>query len=231
MRKHRANWLFQDSQESGGDELHAIQWRVAVTEGCKCHSGDVLMKALHAQHERQLFCSLWHQLLLAGELPTGLEGVQWKVHREPDGEGTELAVWTSHRQTDGALVHLCYPSPGGHEEEVAWWEEETQLADGKRSGLLPACVEASISNNATASGAAFFPGLEMPARWGTRNHPKTKHGQEVSQEKREQRQIGLQTGCMAFASYADPASSSQVHAGEMCPAGWHFEMPVWNQPY
>lgn len=138
MRKHRANWLFQDSQESGGDELHAIQWRVAVTEGCKCHSGDVLMKALHAQHERQLFCSLWHRLLLAGELPTGLEGVQWKVHREPDGEGTELAVWTSHRQTDGALVHLCYPSPGGHEEEVAWWEEETQLADGKRSGLLPA---------------------------------------------------------------------------------------------
>ena len=40
--------------------------------------------------------------------------------RKPDGEGTGLAVWTSHCQTDGALVHLCYPSPGGHEEEVAW---------------------------------------------------------------------------------------------------------------
>lgn len=39
------------------------------------------MKALHAQHERQLFCSPWHWLLLAGELPTRLEGVQQKVHQ------------------------------------------------------------------------------------------------------------------------------------------------------
>lgn len=119
MQEHRANWLFPDSGESGGDELCAIQWRVAVTEGCKCHSGDVLMKALQAQHERQLFCSPWHPLFLAGALLTGLAAVQQKVHREPDGEGTELAVWTSHRQTDGVLVRLRYPSPGGREEEVA----------------------------------------------------------------------------------------------------------------
>lgn len=52
-----------------------------MTEGCKCHSRDVLMKALHAQHERQLFCSSWHWLLLAGELPTRLEEVQQKVHQ------------------------------------------------------------------------------------------------------------------------------------------------------
>lgn len=57
-----------------------------MTEGCKCHSGDVLMKALRAQHERQLFCSPWHPPLLAGELPTGLEGDQQKVHSESQME-------------------------------------------------------------------------------------------------------------------------------------------------
>lgn len=97
-----------------------------------------------------------------------------------------LLSGTSHCQTDRVLVHLHYPSPGGHEEEVGWREEETPLADGKRLGQLPACVEASISDNSTASGAAFFPGLEMPARRRARSHPKTKHGQDVSQEKREQ---------------------------------------------
>lgn len=61
--------------------MHASQWWDAVTEGCKCRSRDVLMKALHAQHERQLFCSPWHWLFLAGELPTRLEGVQQRVHQ------------------------------------------------------------------------------------------------------------------------------------------------------
>lgn len=120
-------------------------------------------------------------------------------------------------QTDRVRVHLCYPSPGGHEEEVAWWEEGTQLADGKRSALLPACGEASISGNSTASEAAFFPGLEMPARWGTRSHPKTKYDQGVSQGKREQRRISLQTGDMVFTCCTDPASFSQSHPGERCP--------------
>lgn len=61
----------------------------AVTEGCKCHAGDVLMKALHAQHERQLFCSPWHGLLPAGQLPIGLEGVQQKVRRQSQMEKEE----------------------------------------------------------------------------------------------------------------------------------------------
>lgn len=42
--------------------------------------GDVLMKAPRAQRERQSLCPPWHGLLLAGELPAGLEGVQQQVH-------------------------------------------------------------------------------------------------------------------------------------------------------
>lgn len=81
-----ANWFFEANEEFGGDELYALWWQVAVTEGCKCHSGDVLMRALHAQHERQLLSSPWHRLFLAGELQMGLEGVQWKVHQESQME-------------------------------------------------------------------------------------------------------------------------------------------------
>lgn len=106
----------------------------------------------------------------------------------------------------------------------------------KETWLLPACVEASISDNSTASGAAFPPGLEMPSRWGARSHLKTKHGQEVSQEKRERMQTSLQPGCMAFTSCTDPASFSQVHAAESCPEESLFEVlspssPAWVQPY
>lgn len=81
-----ANWFFEANEEFGGDELYALWWQVAVTEGCKCHSGDVLMRALHAQHERQLLSSPWHQLFLAGELQMGLERVQRKVHQESQME-------------------------------------------------------------------------------------------------------------------------------------------------
>ncbi|CAK7300779.1 hypothetical protein VULLAG_LOCUS8540 [Vulpes lagopus] len=100
-----------------------------------------------------------------------------KFTTKPDGEGTGLAVWTSHRQTDGVLVHLRCPSPGGRVEEVALWEdeEEAQLVEGKRPGQLLACSEASISGNSMASGAAFPAGLDVPARWGASSRPNTKH--------------------------------------------------------
>lgn len=139
--------------------------------------------------------------------------------RKPDGERTGLAVWTSHRQTDGALVHLCCPSPGGHEEEVSWWEKKGDSAGGgKEIWAASGRLEASISdNNSTASGAAFPPGLEMPSRC----HHMAK---QVSQERRERRQISLQTGCMAFTCGADPASFSQAHAGEGCPAKRLFKV-------
>ena len=66
--------------------------------------------------------------------------------RKPDGEGTGLAVWTSHRQTDGALAHLCCPSPGGHEEEEAWWRKKGDPA-GRRKEIQAAssCIEAPDS--------------------------------------------------------------------------------------
>lgn len=51
----------------------------AAATGLQMPLRGVLMKALHAQHERQLFCSPWHWLLLAGGPPTGLEGIQQKV--------------------------------------------------------------------------------------------------------------------------------------------------------
>lgn len=64
----------------------------------------------------------------------------------------------------------------------------------------------------------------MPARWAARSHPKTKHDQGVSQEKREQRQISLQTGGVAFTSCTDPASFSQLHAEEVCPGERRVEV-------
>lgn len=61
----------------------------------------------------------------------------------------------------------------GGKDSASGWEE---------IGTSSSCLEASVSDNSTASAAAFFPGLEMPATWGARGHPKTKRGQDMSQE-------------------------------------------------
>lgn len=87
--------------------VRATQWRDAVTEGCKCHSGDVIMKALHAQHERQLFCSPWHWLLPAGELPTRLEGVQQRVHQGSQMEKEQNLLSGSAIPKQTERVSVC----------------------------------------------------------------------------------------------------------------------------
>lgn len=53
---------------------------------------------------------------------------------------------------------------------------------------------------------------------GAGNHPRTEHGQEVSQEKRGAN-ADSQVGCMA-----DPASLSQGHAGDSCPGKRVFQV-------
>ena len=159
--------------------MRAIQRRVAVTEGCKCHSGDVLMKAQHAQHERQLFCSPWRWLLLAGVLPTGLEGVQRKVHQEsqmekeqdlPSGPGIakqmeRLSICVALLLEDMRRRWLG----GGKTGDSAGGKKPLQAASG--------CVEASIPDNSTASGAGLLSWPEMLSRWGAGSHPKRKHSQ------------------------------------------------------
>lgn len=143
-KKQRANWLFQDSGESEGDEFCGIQRQAAVTEGCKCHSGDTLMKALHAQHERQLFCSPWHWVLLAVELPpTRLERVQCKVHRDSQMEneqdlpcGSANAKQTKRSSAGLPLIlgNICRKGMvGGRGGDFRWQMREA-------SGVLPACM-------------------------------------------------------------------------------------------
>lgn len=178
--------------------MRATQWWLAVTEGCKCHSGDVLMKALQAQHERQLFRSPWHQLFLAGELPTGLEGVQRKVPWEPDGEGTELAVWTSHRRAYGVLVHLCVPSPGGREEEARREEALSWRGESELGCFRPTWRP---------------PSLPFLLSWRCQEPPQD----SLWPRGESKRQISLQAGSVPSPSCADPASFPQVHAGERCP--------------
>lgn len=118
---------------------------------------------------------------------------------EPDGEGTGLAVWTSHRRTDRGLVHLRCPSPGGCVEEVAWREdkEETQRVEGKRSGLLLVCSEASVSGHSAA-----------PLTWTFQ--PEGVPGAVPSQTMAGQvRPLGLQMGGMASASRGEVLPSAR----------------------
>ena len=80
----------------------------------------------------------------------------------------------------------------GGKDSASGWEE---------IGTSSSCLEASISDNSTASRAAFLPGLEMPATWGARSHPKTNHGHDMNQEMGEQKQIS----CRWVAWYSLPA--------------------------
>lgn len=77
------------------------------------------MKAPHAQTGGVL-CSPWHRLLLAGELPAGLEGAQQKVHRsQMEKEQNSLSGPAIAKQT--GCLSICL---GGREEELARGEEE-----------------------------------------------------------------------------------------------------------
>ena len=200
--------------------MHAIQRRVAVTEGCKCHSGDVLMKARHAQHERQLFCSPWRWLLLAGVLPTGLEGVQRKVHRESQMEkeqdlpsGPAIAKQMECLSICVALLleDMRRRWLGGRKTgDSAGGRKEIQAASG--------CIESSIPDNSTASGAGLPSWPEMLSRWGAGSHPKREHGQvgEPGEEgvNTDQSAGGLHDTHLQIRL----CPFSHPHAGEGCPA-------------
>lgn len=137
---------------------------------------------------------------------------------KPDGEGTGLAVWTSHRQTDGVLVHLRCPSPGGRVEEVAWWgdEEETQLAEGRPAQKPPALPVLQPL------------GLPYPLAWtyqpdgGPAAAPRPSVAEQV-------RQVSLRMGCTALASRGEVLRSARKQS--LSPSSSAWDQPdEWNCP-
>lgn len=102
-QEQKANWLFRDGGEYEGDELRASQWQDALTEGCKCHSGDVLMKG-SACTTREAIILFSLALASPGRRAAHKAGRSSAESspRKPDGERTELAVWICRPQTDRA---------------------------------------------------------------------------------------------------------------------------------
>lgn len=113
---------------------------------------------------------------------------------KPDGEGTGLAVWTSHRQTDGVLVHLRCPSPGGRVEEVALWEDEEEAHWWKERDLgscWPARKPPSLG--------ILWP-LGLPSLLAWTYQPDGVPAAVLTQSIAGQVRQCLQMGCRAFAS-------------------------------
>lgn len=143
-QEQKANWLFRDGGEYEGDEWRASQWQDALTEGCKCHSGDVLMKGSACTTREAII------LFSLARAPPGRRAAHKAGRssaesspRKPDGERTGCLDLPSPNRQSRAPVCPHPPYPGGHEEEATCGGGGVSCG-AERSRLLPKGSSAGI---------------------------------------------------------------------------------------